>query len=71
MAGLITALFLVPLLATLCVSVAPKNYARGIALGCNAITAIVALTAWRSFDSGAAGLQMIERHVWIPAIGSE
>ena len=71
MAGLITALFLVPLLGALFVGVVPKNYARGIALGCNAITAIVALTAWRSFDPGAAGLQMIERHAWIPAIGAE
>ena len=35
MAGLITALFLIPLLGALFVSVAPQNYARGIALGCN------------------------------------
>ncbi len=71
MAGLITALFLVPLLAALVVSVAPKNYARGVALVSSAVTAILALTLWRNFDPGAAGLQMIERHAWIPAIGAE
>jgi NADH-quinone oxidoreductase subunit M len=26
---------------------------------------------WRNFDSTAAGLQLIERHAWIPAIGAE
>ena len=26
---------------------------------------------WRSFDTGVAGLQMVERHAWIPAIGAE
>ena len=71
MVGLITALFLVPLLAALCMSSAPKNYARGIALASNAFTAILALTLWRNFDPGAAGVQMVERHQWIPAIGAE
>jgi NADH-quinone oxidoreductase subunit M len=71
MVGLITALFLVPLLAALCVSVAPKNYARGVALVSNAVTVLLALTLWRSFDPGSAGLQLVERHAWIPAIGAE
>jgi NADH-quinone oxidoreductase subunit M len=71
MVGLITALFLIPLVAALFVSVAPKNYARGIALGSNAVTAILALTLWRNFDPGAASLQLVERHAWIPAIGAE
>ena len=71
MVGLVTALFFVPLLAALFVSVAPKNYARGVALVSNAVTAILALTLWRNFDPGAAGLQLVERHAWIPAIGAE
>ena len=71
MVGVITALFLVPLLGALCVSGVPRNYARGIALVSNALTATLAFTLWRNFDSGAAGLQLIERHAWIPAIGAE
>jgi NADH-quinone oxidoreductase subunit M len=71
MVGLTTALFLVPLFAALCVSAAPKDYARGIALASNAITAILVVTLWRTFDSGALGLQLIERHAWVPAIGAE
>jgi len=71
MAGLITALFLVPLVAALFVSVAPKNYSRGVALVSNSVTAILALMLWRNFDPGAAGLQMAERHAWVPAIGAE
>jgi len=71
MAGLITALFLVPLVAALFVSMAPKNYSRGVALVSNSVTAILALMLWRNFDPGAAGLQMAERHAWVPAIGAE
>ena len=26
---------------------------------------------WRNFDTNAAGLQLVERHTWIPAIGAE
>src|SRR5207253_4199520 len=43
----------------------------GIALGFNALTAILALILWRNFDATAVGLQLIERHAWIPAIGAE
>jgi NADH-quinone oxidoreductase subunit M len=71
MAHLITALFLIPLAGALCVTVAPKNFARGIALGFNLITAILAFALWRNFDATTAGLQFVERHAWIPAIGAE
>jgi NADH-quinone oxidoreductase subunit M len=71
MVGLITALFLVPLLAALLVSWSPRNNARGIALVSNAATAILAFTLWLNFDPEVAGLQLIERHAWIPAIGAE
>ncbi|MCA1658191.1 MAG: NADH-quinone oxidoreductase subunit M, partial [Verrucomicrobiaceae bacterium] len=37
----------------------------------NAITAIICFLLWRNFDTGVAGLQMIERQAWIPAIGAE
>ncbi|HAK07265.1 MAG TPA: NADH-quinone oxidoreductase subunit M, partial [Spartobacteria bacterium] len=68
---MITALILIPLAGAFFVSVAPKNFARGIALGFNLITAILAFTLWRNFDTTATGLQLVERHNWIPAIGAE
>ena len=71
MAHIITALILIPLAGALFVSAARPNHARGIALGFNAFTAILTLTLWRTFDATAAGLQLTERHAWIPAIGAE
>ncbi len=68
---MITALILIPLAGALFVSAARPNHARGIALGFNALTAILALILWRNFDAAAVGLQLIERHAWIPAIGAE
>jgi NADH-quinone oxidoreductase subunit M len=71
MAHVITALILVPLAGALFVSAARPSRARGIAFGFNGLTAILALFLWRNFDATAAGLQLIERHAWIPAIGAE
>ncbi len=71
MAHLTSALFIIPLAGALFVTVAPKNFARGIALGFNALTAILAFMLWQNFDTTAAGLQMVERHNWIPTIGAE
>jgi NADH-quinone oxidoreductase subunit M len=71
MADMITTLILLPLVGAFFVSAARSNYARGIALGFNALAAILAFILWRNFDATAAGLQLIERHVWIPAIGAE
>ena len=68
---MITALILVPIAGALFVSAARPNHARGIALGFNVLTAILALILWRKFDATAVGLQLIERHAWIPAIGAE
>ncbi|HEY8670876.1 MAG TPA: NADH-quinone oxidoreductase subunit M [Terriglobales bacterium] len=71
MAHLITALILFPVVAALFVALARPQRARVIALGCTALTAIIALVLWRSFDATSLGLQMVERHLWIPAIGAE
>jgi len=68
---MITTLILVPLAGALFVSAARPNRARGVALGFNALTAILALILWRNFDATAIGLQLIERHAWVPAIGAE
>ncbi|MGI8889510.1 MAG: complex I subunit 4 family protein [Chthoniobacterales bacterium] len=71
MAHLIAGLIYLPILGALFVSVAPRGYARGVALGSNLLTAIFAVMLWRYFDPSATGLQMVARHEWIPAIGAE
>ena len=71
MVGLISALILIPLVGVLALFTAPQRNARPIALLVNALAAFDALVLWRHFDIAAAGMQMVERHAWIPAIGAE
>ena len=71
MAHLITGLILIPLLGALFVSVAPRNLRAALALGIHRHHRLFALVLWRNFDPSAAGLQLVERHAWIPAIGAE
>ncbi len=52
---MITTLILIPLVGAFFVSAARPSYARGIALGFNALAAILALILWRNFDATAAG----------------
>ena len=68
---MITVLILMPLVGAFFVSAAQPNYARRMALEFNAITAILVFMLWKNFDATAAGLQLVERHAWIPAIGAE
>ena len=68
---MITALILIPLIGAAFVSASRPHQARGIALGINALTALVALAIWRDFDASAGTLQLVERYAWIPAIGAE
>jgi NADH-quinone oxidoreductase subunit M len=71
MVGLISALILIPLVGALALFAAPERNARSTALLVNALAALDALVLWRHFDIGAAGIQLVERHAWIPAIGAE
>jgi NADH-quinone oxidoreductase subunit M len=71
MVGLISALIMVPLVGALALFTAPARNARPIALLFNALAALEALVLWQHFDIRAAGLQLVERHTWIPAIGAE
>src|SRR5882757_3214646 len=71
MVGLISALILIPLVGGLALFAAPERNARSTALLVNALSALDALVLWRHFDIGAAGIQLVERHAWIPAIGAE
>ena len=68
---MITALILIPLLGTFAVCIWPHTNARPIALMFNLISAGYAFMLWRRFDITIAGLQIVERHAWIPAIGAE
>ncbi len=70
MAGLITTLIVTPLVGALLVSAA-RNYARALALVFNLITATYAFIIWQNFDPSLPGLQLVERHSWLPAIGAE
>ena len=71
MVGLITAIIFVPLIGALAVCTWPHGGGRPIALMFNVISAACALALWRNFDATAAGLQFVERHAWIPAVGAE
>jgi NADH-quinone oxidoreductase subunit M len=68
---MISAVILIPLLAAVLLSLIPEKLGRTFALTCYALTAAVAFLMWRNFDSTAAGLQLVERHAWIPSIGAE
>ena len=68
---MITVLILVPLIGAAFVAVSRPQQARFIALGYTMLTALVTLALWRDFDKTAGGLQLVERHAWIPAIGAE
>jgi NADH-quinone oxidoreductase subunit M len=68
---MITLLIIAPIAGALIVGSLPERFARGTALSFTAVTAILVALIWQRFDQSAAGLQLIERHVWIPAIGAE
>lgn len=67
---MITLLILMPLAGAL-LMLAPYNISRSIALGSNIASAVIAFILWHGFETTGAGLQMIERHRWIPGIGAE
>ena len=71
MAALITTLILIPLVGAFALYVGRPNNARAIALMFNALAIFCALMLWQKFDVNATGLQVIQRHAWIPAIGAE
>jgi NADH-quinone oxidoreductase subunit M len=71
MAGMITMLILIPLAGALAVGLARRTDARAFALMFNALSLLLALLLWNDYDPMHRGLQMVERHSWIPAIGAE
>ncbi|MGI8437195.1 MAG: complex I subunit 4 family protein [Chthoniobacterales bacterium] len=68
---MITALLALPLLGAVVVGCVRSTHARGIALAFNFLSALVVFFLWRNFDPASGGMQLVERHAWIPAIGAE
>ena len=71
MVGLITVLIILPLVGAVALYIGQPKNARTVALIFNALAAFYALMLWQKFDPTAFGLQVIERHAWIPSIGAE
>jgi NADH-quinone oxidoreductase subunit M len=71
MVGLVSALIIIPLVGTLALFAAPARNSRLIALLFNTLAMLDALLLWRHFDVRVSGIQLVERHMWIPAIGAE
>jgi NADH-quinone oxidoreductase subunit M len=70
MVGLITLLIVIPLAGVLSLYIGQPKSARVNAFIFNALAGLFALMIWQKFDSSMPGLQLIERHVWIPSIGA-
>lgn len=68
---MITFLILIPLVGAVALYIGRPTNARVIALIFNALAAFYALMLWQKFDVNAVGLQIVERHAWIPSIGAE
>src|SRR5947209_10976550 len=71
MVGLISIVILIPLAGAIALYIGQPKNARTVALIFNALSAFYAVMLWQKFDVTASGLQLVERHVWIPSIGAE
>jgi len=71
MVGLISVLILIPIIGAIALYIGRPKNARTVALIFNALSAFYALMLWQKFDATASGLQVVERHAWIPSIGAE
>ena len=71
MADLITLLILIPVVGAIALYVGRPGNPRLVALIFNGLSLFYALMLWQKFDASAPGLQMVERHPWIPSIGAE
>ncbi len=71
MVGLISIVILIPLAGAIALYIGQPKNARTVALIFNALSAFYAVMLWQKFDVTASGLQLVERHVWIPSISAE
>ena len=68
---MITALIFIPLVGALALYVGQPRNARAIALMFHALSVFYGLMLWQKFDAAVGGMQLLERHVWIPAVGAQ
>jgi NADH-quinone oxidoreductase subunit M len=71
MVGLITLLIILPLIGASALYLLARKHARAFALTFTAVAAFYVFLLWQNFDISSAGLQIVERHTWIPSIGAE
>jgi len=71
MVGLISALIIIPVAGAIVLYIGRPKNPRVVVLIFNALSAFYAFLLWQKFDVTAPGLQLIERHTWIPSIGAE
>src|SRR5947208_4416663 len=71
MVGLISIVILIPLAGAIALYIGQPKNTRTVALIFNALSAFYAAMLWQKFDVTASGLQIVERHAWIPSIGAE
>jgi NADH-quinone oxidoreductase subunit M len=66
----LTLILILPLLGSVALLLAHESLSRPIALAVSLLTFIVSLPLWFLFDNGQAGMQFVEKHLWIdsPAI---
>ncbi len=70
----ITVMTATPLLGALLLAMlneGRKRLARGVALAFSVVGLGWAAWLWAHFDGAASGLQFVERHEWIPALGAQ
>jgi NADH-quinone oxidoreductase subunit M len=68
---MISAVIFIPLAGAILLSVAPPKAERALAFASTGLSAFIALMMWHNFDGAFVGLQLVERHNWIPEIGAE
>jgi NADH-quinone oxidoreductase subunit M len=74
MSGLpwLTLLVLTPLLGGFVVMGLDRSrseLARGLALAVSGLSALLVLVVTANFDAAQGGIQLVEKHVWVPALG--
>lgn len=71
MADLITLLILIPIVGAIALYIGRPGNPRLVAGIFNGLSFFYALMLWQKFDPSTAGMQLVERHTWIPSIGAE
>jgi len=71
MVNVISILILIPVAGAIVLYVGHAKNPRVVAFVFNVLSAFYALMLWQKFDATTPGLQLVERHAWIPSIGAE